>query len=89
MTGIRVRELDPADSGWVRKVIPSGCRTPEADGPEFSYHQVLASRELGGAGIFAELICRKRPLVLEKLERHLQTPEILAALDSLLSAGQS
>jgi len=82
MTGIRVRELDPADIGWVRKVMPSGCPKPEADSPEFSYHQVLAPSELGEGGIVAELICRKRPLVLEKLERHLQTPEILAALDA-------
>jgi hypothetical protein len=82
MTTIRVREPDPADSGWVRKVLPSGCPKPEAEGPEFSYHQVLAPRELGEGGIVAELICKKRPLVLQKLERHLQTPEILAALDA-------
>jgi ureidoglycolate hydrolase len=82
MTSIKVRELGPADSGWVRKVIPSGCAKPEADGPEFSYHQVLASQDLGGAGIIAELVCKQRPLVLEKMERHLRTPEILAALDA-------
>jgi ureidoglycolate hydrolase len=81
MTTIRTRAWDPTGDRYVRLILPSGCSKPEAGGPEFSYHQVLGPGELGESGIMAELICRQRPLVLGKLERHLATPEILVALD--------
>jgi ureidoglycolate hydrolase len=67
--------------GYARLVLPSGCPTPEAGGDDYSYHQVLGPEEFGESGIMAELICRKRALVLRTLERHLDTPEILAAMD--------
>jgi ureidoglycolate hydrolase len=81
MTTIRTSKWDPAGGEYARLILPSGCPKPEAGGQDYSYHQVLGPRELGEAGIMAELICRKRPLVLGTLERHLATPEVLAALD--------
>jgi hypothetical protein len=81
MTTIRTTVLEQTGDGFVRLILPSGCSKPEAGGPEFSFHQVLGPGEIGDSGIMAELICRQRPLVLGKLERHLATPEILAALD--------
>jgi ureidoglycolate hydrolase len=80
MTTIRTTTVE-LTVGYARLVLPSGCRTPEDGGPDYSYHQVLSPEELVESGIMAELICRKRPLVLQKLERHLDTPEILAAMN--------
>ncbi len=82
MTTIVARAWGQALDGYARLILPSGCAEPEAGGPEFSYHQVLAPGELGDGNIMAELICRKRPLTVGKLERHLATPEILVALDA-------
>jgi ureidoglycolate hydrolase len=67
--------------GYARLLLPSGCAAPEAGGEEYSYHQVLRPDELGESAIMAELVCRQRPLVLRTMERHLDTPEILAAMD--------
>jgi hypothetical protein len=81
MTTIRTSVLDQTGDGYVRLILPSGSPKPEAGGPDYSYQQVLGTGELGESGIMAELVCRKRPLVLGTLERHLATPEILVALD--------
>jgi ureidoglycolate hydrolase len=81
MTTIRACAWNQVGGEWARLIIPSGCPKPEAGAQDYSYHQVLGPGELGESGIMAELICRKRPLVLGTLERHLATPEILAALD--------
>jgi ureidoglycolate hydrolase len=81
MTTIRACSWNQVGGEWARLIIPSGFPKPEAGAQDYSYHQVLGPGELGESGIMAELICRKRPLVLGTLERHLATPEILAALD--------
>ena len=81
MTTIGVGAWERVDGGYARRILPSGCPEPEAGGPDFTYHQVLSPDELGESAIMAELICRKRVPVLDRLERHLRTPEILAALD--------
>jgi ureidoglycolate hydrolase len=66
-------------TGHARLVIPSGRAS--ADGEEFSYTHLLSPGGLGEPAIMAELTCRPRTPRLEKLERHLATPEVLVALD--------
>ena len=80
MTTIRTTDVD-STGGYARLAIPSRCTSPEGRGDDYSYHQVLDPGELGEGGIMAELICRKRPLLLRTLERHVDSPEILAAMD--------
>ena len=81
MTTIPVGGWEQAGGGFVRLVIPSGCLEPEESGPDFSNHRVLGPAELGDPPIMGELVCRKRPPVIGRLERHLRTSEILVALD--------
>ncbi len=80
MTTIRTTAVE-STGGYARLVIPSGCAAPEGRGDDYTYHQVLSPGELGEGSIMAELVCRNRPLVLRTLERHLDTPEILCAMD--------
>lgn len=78
METVRTVEAGSA-AGHVRLVIPSG-RAP-AQGEEFTYTHLLSPGELGEPAIMAELTCHPRARRLEKLERHLATPEVLVALD--------
>jgi ureidoglycolate hydrolase len=79
MTTITTSTLE--GSAYARLVIPWGGTETGAEEKDYSFHQVLGPGELGESGIMAQLTCRKRPLVLDTLERHVDSPEVLAALD--------
>jgi len=67
-------------------IAPPWNVAPAADEAEFAFYPVVSPAELSGTDMFANLICKSRPFELTKLERHVETAEMLCALsgDSLL-----
>jgi ureidoglycolate hydrolase len=59
---------------------------PAADEAAFRYWEKVARFELGRRASAGLLACRRRSLVVDRLERHRNTPELLVALsgDSLV-----
>ncbi len=87
MSLLKPRELTKEGFGPYGTIIaPPGDAVAAADESHFAFYPVVSAEELSGSEMFANLVCKYRPFILKKLERHLETPEMLCALsgDSLL-----
>jgi len=62
-------------------VISKGQENPMADNEEFMYWGKVSQLKMSGIASTGVLIGHKREPVVVKLERHVNTPEVLAALD--------
>jgi len=72
------------------RLISSGAIAANIDEPEFAFSADIAQFTIQGKTTTGILTGKKRPLALEKFERHLRTPEILVALenDSLIAMAK-
>ena len=70
-------------------LAPFPGRKPDANEAEFSFTTAALPKDLTDDAMLANLVCKPRNFVLRKLERHNDTPEMLAAMDgdSLLCAA--
>lgn len=62
-------------------LAPLSGREPEADEADFSFTTAALPDDLTEGAMFANLLCKPRDFVVKKLERHRETPEMLAALE--------
>jgi ureidoglycolate hydrolase len=74
-----------------RILAPLPGRKPDADEAVFSFTSAALPRDLPDYAMIANLVCKPREFSVRKLERHTDTPEMLAALDgdSLLCVAPS
>lgn len=86
MYDIKVRDwCDEALSGYGKNLVPD-VFTPVPTDLDFTYETKSASLDLGEQSSGGFLVCSQRALVLEKMERHVETMEVLVSLkgDSIL-----
>ena len=74
-----------------RILAPLSERKPDADEADFSFTSAALPQDLPDDAMIANLVCKPREFSVNKLERHTDTPEMLAALDgdSLLCVAPS
>jgi len=86
MEKVNVVDLTPQSFAGYGSVLSTGPGAPMADSQEITYWGKVAELEMGTRVSTGYMLCKPRAGVLQQLERHLRTPEILVALrgDSLV-----
>lgn len=81
MVELRPVELTDESFKDYGHVISNGHGNPMGDNEEFIYWGKLSQLKINGTASTGVLIGHKREPVIDKLERHVNTPEVLVALD--------
>lgn len=81
MQEIKAVALTPENFKDYGQVLSISKGTPMADTEEFVYWGKVAELAMTGKVSTGFLVCRKREGVVNSLERHVRTPEILVALE--------
>lgn len=90
MKQMEVMELTPDSFKEYGYVISQSDAQPNTNNEEFTYWGKVSQSEMSKLVSTGVLVCHERQNVVEKLERHVNTPEILAALegDSVICVGK-
>lgn len=86
MKEIKAIELTAANFKDYGYIIHNTGAKADADNEEFTYWGKVSQLKMGGVTSTGILCCHQRELIIKKMERHVNTPEVLVAVegDSLI-----